>query len=154
MRKKVKKYLSILLFIILAFLLSCCTRSASQVTTPMLPSNSPTPIVPERGMGAIMGRIANGDEFWPNKPIHIFAAQFYGDEGGEGAFVLEPTLFPSTEVDSRGYFQINNMPPRKYVLVVGPSAEGGVLIKVGEETQVYEVVRDMVTDIGTIFINP
>jgi len=156
MNDKFVHYWRFVLFILLIVFLSSCTRSASNST--LSPKNdsveTPTSIVPDAGSGAIIGRFANAQAIWPDKPVFVYAAQFYGDEGGEGAFILEPTVFPRTRLDADGYFQINNVPPRKYVLIVGPSAEGGLLVEVENTTQVYEVVEDEVLDIGTISINP
>jgi hypothetical protein len=115
---------------------------------------TPTQVIPDSELGAIIGRVDNAHQIWPNKPIFVYAAQYYGDGSGDGSFLLEPNLFPKTRVEAGGYFQINNMPPRQYVLIIGPSAEGGLLVKGEEQVLVFNVIADQILEVGAISVNP
>jgi hypothetical protein len=148
--------LRFLKLITILIIISSCTRSASNATSTSdtVPTRTPVSTIPDVGTGAIVGRVENAHKIWPDKTIFVYVAQFYGEEGGEGAFVLEPTLFPQARVDANGYFQINNIPPRKYVLVIGPSAEAGLLVKDQRSTLIYEVIADQILEIGTFSLRP
>lgn len=109
---------------------------------------------PEAGLGGIVGKIENAHELWPNKNLFIFMAQFYGDQEGEGAFILEPSIFPKAQLGSEGGFQVMDLPPMSYVLILGPNAETGVTIMENGRTAVYTVNENAVLDLGSIFIDP
>ena len=94
---------------------------------------------PEAGLGGIIGKIENAQVLWPDRPVFIYLAQFYGDQEGEGAFLLEPSIFPKAQLGSGGRFQAMNLPPMSYVLILGPNAESGLIIKENGRTAIYEV---------------
>ena len=128
-------------------LISACSKQ------PSIPSQSPTPtmIQPSEGKGGMRGIVDNFDTFFINsKVVYVFAAEFQGDEQGEGVFLLEPSIHPHTRIEDGGVFQLNDMPPGKYVLVVGPSPEESVVYKLEGKTRVFEVPNGEVTDIGLI----
>lgn len=82
--------------------------------------------------------------------MHIWAAPFVEGENGQGIYVLEPSVHPSAELAPGGVFQINNVPPGKYVLIVGPVPEDAVVIRKDGNPWVVEVKPDEVTDLGSI----
>ena len=105
---------------------------------------------PDPGLGGIVGTITNAEQTWPDKKVSVFVATFYGDADGEGAFVLEPTVFPQAEIKSDGTFRIMNLPPGNYVLIIGPNAEMGLAVKEGGRVMIYEVLGDNVLEIGPV----
>lgn len=139
------------LIIILGILASFgCNPAAEIVETG---EGKSTAISPAQGLGGLKGKLVNAQEIWPNRPLFIYTAQFYGEPEGEGAFILEPALFPSAELEQGGFFQINNIPPRRYVLIIGPNAESGLAIREGGIVAVFEVRANLVLDIGDLFLD-
>jgi hypothetical protein len=141
---------SIAFLMMMVFMAASC--NPREPTEGALPMSTPTPAALNTGMGGIKGRIDNLDQYWSSKAIFIFAAQFYGDSGGDGAFILEPTLFPKAMVDANGYFQISDIPPRKYILIVGPKPESGLMVKHTGTAVIYDVAEGELLDIGTIHL--
>lgn len=115
-------------------------------------SGTPIPKTPDPGQGGMRGVVENAGELWPNRPVFIFVADFYGDPVGGGAFILEPSIFPKVQLSSEGYFQIMNIPPKEYVLIAGPIAEAGLVLRDTIGNQIFEVVEDQVLDLGSLTI--
>ena len=125
--------------------LTACSAVA-EVSSP-----TPTNIQPAVGMGGLRGTVLNSKELWKDRnKIYVFAAPFTGDDKGQGIYVLEPSIHPHTELDASGLFQLTDMPPGKYVLVIGPSPEEALVYKDGEKARVIDVPEGEVTDIGEI----
>jgi hypothetical protein len=141
----------LLLFIFVVISLSGCT-STLHTTTPisLSPSEEAIDIIPDPGMGAIIGKLSNADDYWPGKKLFIYAAEFYGDSDEEGVFLLETTLFPKGKVDSDLQFQINNVPPKRYILLVGPTPESSLFVKEGDRHIVVDIMSDQVLDVGVV----
>ena len=127
----------------------CNSREPTEVAQPM---STPTPAALSTGTGGIKGRIDNLEQYWSGKSIFIYAAQFYGDPEGDGAFILEPTLFPKAMVDANGFFQISDIPPRKYILIVGPKPESALMVKHAGTAVIYDVAEGELLDVGTIHL--
>ena len=148
----------------LAGLLACCesrSPTANPVSTPTqaggaFESPLPTPVILgplslEPGMGGAKGQIVSSPAEWQGQQVIVFFAEYY--EGGEnqgGFFVLEPSQAPSTLTDATGAFQIGALPPRKYVVVIGPDAEKALAIQEDARPKVVEIVAGEVTDLGDI----
>lgn len=130
-----------------------CILLALSACSPRAEISSPTPtkIQPKAGMGGLRGTVLNSKELWKDRTdIYVFAAPFTGDDQGQGIYVLEPSIHPHSELDPNGLFQLTDMPPGKYVLVIGPSPEEALVYKDGDKTRVIEVPEGEVVDIGEI----
>ena len=53
-----------------------------------------------------------------------------------------------------GIFQINNIKPGNYVLIVGPEPSLAKVIKDGNRPLIYEVMEGDILDIETIYLLP
>ena len=111
---------------------------------------SPTSITPAEGKGGMRGVIANITNFWERGTVYVFAAEYHGNEKGEGIYVLEPSIHPFTTVDIGGLFQITDMPPGEYVLIVGPTPEEAAVVRKGDDATIYKVTANEVTEVGAI----
>lgn len=142
-----KKYYSLILTIIifLAFCAACSTISNDtkeiQVT--------PTFIKLEDNLGGITG-ICQTKEMAETEQLIVFAAQYLGDPESEGIFIFDKNMETSVPIDGSGFFQISNLSPGLYVLLIGSNIDNveayqknGVAIKI-------EVVSGEYTDIGVI----
>lgn len=138
------KLTSAICFFLIAIFLVACNTGGSQT------NSMPTDIVLEKGTGGLKGVIANITQFWESGTVYVFAAEFHGNEEGEGVYVLEPSIHPSTTLETGGVFQIGNVPPGEYVLVVGPSPEEATTVRADGKVQVFKVEADKITDVGDV----
>jgi hypothetical protein len=138
----------ILFFIV--FLTGCHANSEVVTPTTMVSGIEPTAISPDPGLGGVIGSVGNAGEFWSGKRLTIYAAEFYGDSVEEGVFLLEPMLFPKSILSEGNYFQINNIPPKKYLLLVGPNPESALFVREGGVPLVVEVYADQIVDVGRV----
>lgn len=115
----------------------------------------PTPLPPSAGKAGLLGQVKISKDLWKSEQVHVYAAAFHGNEAGEGVYVLEPTLDPSATLDGDGYFQLLNLDPGRYVLIVGPTAEKGqgVVNKEGR-AQVFSAAVNQNTDLGQVSLTP
>jgi hypothetical protein len=110
------------------------------------------PVTPSAGKGAVSAQVEGLREQWPDaQVISVYAAPFYGDESEKGVYVLDPSLHPQSELDGGGSFQLNNLTPGRYVLVVGPRADSGLVVQdeLGK-TRVVTVKADEVLQLGVV----
>lgn len=148
----------------LAGLLACCgtgPTTANPVSTPTQaggafesPLATPVvlgPLTLEPGMGGAKGQIASSPAEWQGQQIMVYFAAYYkGGENQGGFFVLEPSQAPSTLTDATGAFQIGALPPREYVVVIGPDVEKALAIQEDARPKVFEIVAGEVTDLGDV----
>ena len=139
--------------------ISCkSTGNESSVPTPMFPESpiarpSPTaealsPMTLEQGRAGITGRILVKSD-WHDREVTIYASPFYstGNEN-EGFFVLEPSIHPSSKLNVRGEFQLENIEPGFYVLIVGPMPDEAIAVQKSGTVEVFSVDANEVLDIG------
>jgi hypothetical protein len=149
---------------LIGILLTACGGDAVpsvQVSAPTgvnvpAPTSEPTPtlIIPESGQGGLRLISPNAEDFWKTSlPVHIWAAPFVEGENGQGIYVLEPSIHPIGELAPGGVFQINNVPPGKYVLIVGPVPEDAVVIRKDGNPWIVEVNEGEVTDLGSVTLS-
>lgn len=130
-----------ILCVLLLVLVSACGKS---VTT--LP---PTPVVPHKaGMALMRGQLVDtGSKAIANRSIYL--ATVYGS-GDKLAYVFDAAAGIGGVTDANGAFALNNIPPGRYVLLLG-LAEGqtiAVLDANGNE-KVWELNADQMTDVQT-----
>lgn len=142
-----KRTLVVLLITLTLIEVSCTSKTQFNA----LPT--PTLIEPKQGTGGMRGVIDNIEAFWQKRTVYVFAAEYVGNEQGEGIYVLEPSIHPYTTVEAGGFFQINNMPPGEYVLVIGPSPEEAITVRRDAKAVIYKVAAGDVTDIGSIHLS-
>lgn len=102
-------------------------------------------------MGGVKGIIVSTPPEWAGSTLLVYLAPFYSDEEtGEGIFVLEPGAHPHVEVEPTGAFQLDNVPPAKYVIVIGPGPEKALAIPEGDHPRVFTIVEGEILDLGEI----
>lgn len=143
--------------VLLVILVACAPRlSESPLSTPRIfESPVPTEIAAypqmidlEEGMGAITGRFKSLP--WAGGEIYVYACPFFGPSNKEGFYILEPSVHPSATVKSEGIFQLVNVPPGAYVLVVGPSPEQAIAFKESGRIRVFQVKPGQTLDLGVV----
>lgn len=149
----------IVVMVAVAILLSACVPvvSVSPLPTPTnvavgpVPSAAPTPTQPPKpDTGLVVGQIASKPGTWSGKPLTAYAAPFKPTTAGNGFFILEPTIHPSATVNANGAFQIQDVPPDSYVIVIGPTPEEALAVQEGGQARVVEVKPNQQLDLGKI----
>jgi hypothetical protein len=108
------------------------------------------PMALEPGLAGIEGVIAVGNE-WGDQQVVVYASPFYSAQSEEqGFFILEPSIHPSTKLMPSGEFQLVNIEPGSYVLVVGPNPDEALAIQESGTPKVFRVDEDQVLDIGYV----
>lgn len=134
------------------------TESATLIPpATVMPEEYATPVPPklEPGKGAIIGTILKEDGTYPAKDVRVFLAPFFwNEEKTEGVFVLDPARATSVPISDQGAFQLFNIEPGNYVLVVGVTPEAAVAI-LGDRGQarVIEVKPGEIVNIGEQHVN-
>ncbi len=135
--------------------------SVSVVATPVAKSTSPipspSPVPPiislltiEPDMGGVKGYLDIRKAEWKNDKLIVFFCPFTPDASGEnGVYILEPSIHPNTTLEG-GYFQTGEIPPGKYVLVVGPMPETAVPLRENGQIKVFEVLAGQVLQIESV----
>lgn len=167
------------IFLLISLLLPACateTVTPSESPAPLKPTEiipgerpTPTPLtdvtpverattVPpqlESGKGAIIGIVLKKDGTYPGEDVRVFLASFFwNEEKTEGVFILDPARATSVPISDQGAFQLFNIEPGNYVLVVGVTPEAAVAI-LGDRGQarVIEVKPGEIVDIGEQRVN-
>ena len=148
-------------FLCLVILLAAaCTAYSGK--RPMLPgqvSTTPSQLpatraqaTPMPGNGSISGVVVNAGETWPEmNVIYIFAAPFSGDANGKGIYYLDPSVHPQSTLEAGGAFQLTNLTPQRYVLVVGPRADSSrPLLDDQGKTLIVEVKAGEMLQLGQV----
>lgn len=109
----------------------------------------PTPAVPHKaGMALMRGQLVDaGGNALANRSIYL--ATVYGS-GDAQAYVFDAAAGIGGVTDANGAFALNNIPPGRYVLLLG-LGEGqtiAVLDSNGSE-KVWELIADQMTDVRT-----
>lgn len=127
------------------------TPSVEDTASPPTATTAPL-LTLEPDSGGATGTVATFPQDWKNEQLYVYFAPFTpSDEtGDEGFFVLEPSIHPRVEVDRDGYFQVGNIPPGKYVVVVGPNAQDALPVRQESRPRVFEVNSGETLDLGKI----
>ncbi|MBI5033457.1 MAG: hypothetical protein HZB51_23290 [Chloroflexi bacterium] len=144
-----------LAIIMLALLVSPSCQNTSSGESSTLPIQAtPTLISPTAGYGGIFGTIQGDAPLWKGKSLFVYAAPFSGDSAGQGIYILESILHAKAEVQFNGQFQINNLTPGSYVLVIGPNSNDARAALDEGKPYVFQVTSDELINAGTIIIQP
>lgn len=133
--------------------ISACTGTSSP--SGAYPGERPIPatvtrVTPDPTAGRVAGKVINLPAHWSGKEISIYPAEFHGDSEGKGFYFVDPARHPHAILRADGSFEIMNVRPGEYVLVLGPGLDNAVAVREGEKTQIYRVSVNQTTDTGTI----
>lgn len=119
--------------------------------TPSIASTGiPVPtFVLDPGKGALIGRVDLHQTSWER--VEVFLAPFYpAGEEGEGFYVLEPSVHPHVSLQPGGLFQLANIDPGSYVMVIGSDPMEALAVEADGEPRVWQVIANEVLDVGQI----
>ena len=133
-------------FFLVSLILIILSGCAAPTTT-----ESHTPVAPTANTGSLVGSVPSAVTFWPGETLYIYAATFNGNDQNEGFYMLDTARAPSATLDSDGWFQLLDITPGRYVLVVGPTAEQGRLIMdANNKARIFTVVAGELEDLGIL----
>jgi hypothetical protein len=135
------------LFLCLAVLLAAAACAGKPAAPPAQAQTTPMP-----GKGSVNGVVVNASQTWPEmNVIYIFAAPFSGDANGKGIYYLDPSIHPQAALEPGGSFQLANLTPQRYVLVVGPQADNSrPLLDEQGKTRIVEVKAGELLQLGQV----
>ncbi len=91
-----------------------------------------------------------GSNLGDENPLQVFAAPYLGDPEGEGIFVFEAIMENMTTINEDGFFQLPNLEPGFYILLIGPDVNQAEAYKDGNTAVKIEVFAGEYTDVGLI----
>jgi hypothetical protein len=154
MRLKFQLFVLFFLSLLLILTLNGCSKSSSVggFTNPSTPVS--TPIL---GKGSVTGHVVSMD----GKPlVHtaVWAAEVACDhdpgDNSRCAFVLDLANSPGVYSDARGYFTIENIDPKKYVITVGdPQSSYYNIPNASGFPKVFDIPANKITDLGELKAN-
>lgn len=103
----------------------------------------------EPGKGAVIGRVSLVGI--PSEETMIFLAPLYQGAGtSEGFFLLEPSVHPHAYLQQDGAFQLTNVEPGEYVVVIGRTPETASAVRSDGQPRIFHINAGEVLDIGEI----
>jgi hypothetical protein len=106
-----------------------------------------------KGKSGISGRIISKKTGEPLKNLLIRLADVYR-RGAEGAFVLDDAQSPGGYSDKQGRFNILNINPGEYVIVLGMAqTEYEIIGQPSGQAKVWQMIADKILQAGDIATN-
>ena len=146
-----KKRFSVLIIAII--FLNACSPSFSSRVSNNDTDKMPTAIQLDDGTGGISG-IYKIPEKWGEENIYAYAAPFVGDPNSDGIFIYGGGFSFFGEISTNGYFQIANLEPGVYILLIGPDIDHVTAYQDNGSANKIYVTANQYTDIGTISTTP
>lgn len=109
----------------------------------------PTTFDLEPGKGAVVGSVKIQGA--PQEDIMVFLAPFYRVRGeGEGFYALEPSVHPHAALQEGSFFELANVDPGYYVMIIGTEPRGAFVVEQHGQPRIWEVPPDELLDVGEI----
>ncbi len=146
--------LSILL--VITVFIAACNKTSSPTINPEVLVTPTSVSLPETGKASITGQVMHSQGYPLVNMVVRLADVARSSTGKGGAFILDMARSPATSTDNNGYFNIQNVDPGEYVLVVGDVEITGVYEIITEQNgaaKVYTLPADQVTDIGILTVS-
>lgn len=109
---------------------------------------------PESGKTTVFGNVSNPTNGQPYSQVQVQLAEAYDNEIGETNFVLNTAQSPITFADDQGDFVFENIPPHRYVVVVGDVYSNyKILLGPDQVTMVIDAKVDQKLDLGPLKVD-
>jgi hypothetical protein len=141
------KYSYFVIFI--SLILTLCSACSPNNDVPKEIEPTPTLVKLQDDLGGITG-IYQTNEPSDTAQLFAFAAPYLGDPESEGVFIFSGNMEYSTPIDNSGFFQITNLSPGLYILLIGPNINEAEAYQQNEKAVKIEVFSGEYTDIGVI----
>jgi hypothetical protein len=137
------------LLISLCIILVACAYNPNNGDSSKKLNITPTFIQLSNGLGGVIG-FYDGFEQWEDETLQIFAAPYLGDPEGEGIFIFEAKMENAAYIEESGFFQIPELEPGLYILLIGPDINQAEAYQKGGNAIKVEVFAGEYTDVGII----
>lgn len=109
---------------------------------------------PESGRTTVFGNVSNPTNNQPYSQVQVQLAEAYDNDQGETNFVLNTVQSPITFADDQGDFVFENIPPHRYVVVVGDVYSNyKILLGPDQVTMVIDAKVDQKLDLGPLKVD-
>ena len=129
-------------------MVSCVACSPTDNNTGAIEA-TPTLITLEENLGGIKGVYQSNMQDNVEQLI-AFAAPYLGDPESEGVFIFSGNMETSALIDKTGNFQIANLTPGFYILLIGPNVKEAEIHQSNGKAVKIEVLAGEYIDIGII----
>jgi hypothetical protein len=103
----------------------------------------------QAGGAAIIGNVNSGTGTFPAGVSVYLVPVYWNQQHTEAFYAVDASQAMSSSIYQNGYFQLLNMPPGDYVLVVGQSLEdAGIFADDRNQTRVFTVKPNEVLNVG------
>ena len=129
---------------------ACRNLGSGERSSQSLP---PTPRVFIQSLPSKQGRL-RGQILIPSGTstrLFVYLARItWGPEKGQGAYLLDPSISPWTEIGPDGRFDLPMVEPGAYIIFVGSSPEGAIPLQVAPgRAYIVRIQEGEILDIGT-----
>jgi hypothetical protein len=130
---------------------SILSPTAEVFESPLVPEATLPPLSLEAGAGGAKGMLASFPSTWEGMELTVYFAPFYpGEEEEGGIYILEPSIHANAKIHAGGAFQLGNIPPGRYVVVIGPSPEDALVILSGDQPRIIEITDGSILELGEL----
>jgi hypothetical protein len=142
------------LILVLSLALSGCSQPSATPASggPAASQQNAPRVTPQTGKSSLAGVVPEAATLWPGEEVYVYAASFVSTKDGKGGFyTLQPSLDPSAEVKD-GNFQLTDLRPGLFVLIVGPSPSDGKVIydEAAQKPLIVDAKVDQIVELGTL----
>ena len=142
---KKKFYLLLLISYFLAICSACSPNNGGQKEVGATPTLSTL----QGDRGGITGVYQTNEQLGTDQLI-AFAAPYLGDPSSDGIFVYGENMEFAAQIDSSGFFQITNLSPGLYILLIGSNINQAKAYQSNGKAIKIEVLPGEYTDVGII----
>jgi hypothetical protein len=145
------KHLWILaVFLILALLTACGGPAAPAASPQATVEVQETLAAPDPDKTTVIGRVVNITSGQPLADTIVRLAEIVR-QGGEGAFILDVGFSPGAITDAQGYFAMENISVKEYLVVVGNvETDYEIIIHPDGSAKTFETEGGSIIDLGQI----
>jgi hypothetical protein len=116
-----------------------------------VPEATLPPLTVEEGSGGVKGVLVALPSEWEGMELTVYFAPFYPGEGEEeGIYILEPSIHSSVQVHASGAFQLGDIAPGRYVVVVGPTPEEAWVLRDGDQPRIIEITQGSILELSDL----
>ncbi|HEB26918.1 MAG TPA: hypothetical protein ENI05_03945 [Porticoccus sp.] len=144
MKTRIFVHASLLMII---FLGACQSQVTS--TTEIKPTITP-PSPPERGMATVLGQVISEVTGEPIVDIAVFLPEVVR-QGDQAVYVFDGAFSPGDLTDEQGYFIIENVESKEYVIMIGDvNSKHEIIAELSGEAKVWMADPDQILEIGVL----
>jgi hypothetical protein len=145
-----KKYWILSALIFLSLLTACGTQALTGPRSLPEVQARPTTLPPNPDMTTVIGQVVSSNTGLPMADTIVRLAEIVRQDG-EGAFILDVGFSPGAITDEMGYFVMENISVKEYLVVVGNvETNYEIIVNPDGSAKTYETQGGSILDVGRI----